>query len=118
MNTLNTVANTLQRAIEANNNSILAGAPAAHRLGCLETAVKSAVRDLQQQVQPDVLLADLRSAIASTEHYVKLASKPREPAEWAARLSGATEVLKLRLELLADNIESQSNLKPKEPTAA
>ncbi|GAB2507341.1 hypothetical protein [Microbulbifer agarilyticus] len=118
MNTPNTVAATLQRALENNRDSARVFGSTDARLGHLETAITNAVRNLQRQPQPDALLADLRSAIASTEHYVKLAGKAREPAEWAARLSGATEVLKLRLELLADNIESQSNLKPKEPTAA
>ncbi|WP_406828149.1 hypothetical protein [Microbulbifer sp. ARAS458-1] len=113
MNTPNTVANTLKQAVDA-----YPGASAQARLDYLESAVQVAISRLQRQLQPEALLADLRGAIASTEHYVKLAGKAREPAEWAARLSGATEVLKLRLELLADNIEDRSNLKPKEPTAA
>lgn len=113
MNTPSTVANTLQRAVGAYPQ-----ASAQVRLNHLETVVHNAVHSLQQQVQPEKLLDDLRSAIASTEHYVALAKKARDPHEWAARLSGATEVLKLRLELLADNIERHSNLKEKETTAA
>lgn len=113
MNTPSTVAKFLQRAVSSHTQ-----VPAQARLDHLESVVQNAVRDLNQQVQPERLLEDLRSAIASTEHYIGLANKARDPHEWASRLSGATEVLKLRLELLADSIETRSNLNPKEPTAA